>query len=280
METTGVEKVSTKKNHTGKDGRYGNSFINIFIQTVISIHMKVFHVFCLFVILGITTFGAVQAVTIGSTPVTKDTLATLSNEQPDVNLSMEPGVYLISFQAFEPQRMSYSQATKDASVGSSELIIDSPYNGSVAFGIYKPNECTINITSTGTWAAQVTRYDMTNPVTAPVNLSGTGTTVSEPFTPEKGEYFFQRGQTQAESPMYFLSYSNGSYVMDDTNSYVLPGFSRISTEKFKILNIPESGTYYLNALSMEKNPMAWNVSISSVPPAPVMGPGPAIRNTE
>ncbi len=249
------------------------------MEKKISNPMKLFHVLCFFVIAGFTIFGSVQAVTVESTQVSDETLATLSNEQPDVTMSMEPGVYLISFQAFEPQKMSYNQATKDAGVGSSELIIDSPYNGSVAFGIYKPNECTINFTSTGTWAAQVTRYDMTNPVTAPVNLSGTGTTVSEPFTLEKGEYFFQRGQTQEESPMYFLSYSNGSYLMDATNSYVLPGFTRISTEPFKIITIPEPGTYFLNVINMEKNPMAWNASIISVPPAPVMGPGPAIRDT-
>ena len=241
--------------------------------------MKVFHVLCFLVIFGLTTLGSVQAVTVGSTQVTKDTLATLSNEQPGVILSMDPGVYLISFQAFDPQTMTYSQLTNDAGAVSTELRIASPYNGSIAFGIYKPEECTINISSTGSWAAQITKYDLTNPVTTPVNLSGNGTAVSEPFTLEKGEYFFQRGESETTSPLYLLSYSNGSYIEDESKSYVLPGFSRFSTEPFKIINIPESGTYYLNVISMEENPLAWNVSISSVPPAPVMGPGPAIRKT-
>lgn len=241
--------------------------------------MKLFYVLCLFVILGITTFGSVQADTVTPTQVTNDTLATLSNEQPSVSLNTDPGVFILTFQAFEPQTLVYNQFTKDGGAGSTELKITSPYNGSIAFGIYKPEECTINITSTGTWAAQVTTYDMTNPVKVPVNLSGTGTTVSQPFTLEKGEYFFQRGETETASPSYYLSYSNGSSVKDESDSYVLPGFSRISTETFKIINIPESGTYYLNTINMEENPKAWNVSISSVPPAPVMGPGPAIRKT-
>jgi len=241
--------------------------------------MKLFHVLCLLVILGITTLGSVQAVTVTPAPATKDTLATLSNEQPDVSLPMDPGVYLISFQAFEPQRLSYTQTTKDAGVGSSELIIDSPYNGSIAFGIYKPNECTINITSTGTWAAQVTRYDLANPLTPPVNLSGTGTAVSAPFTLEKGEYIVQRNEIENPQPLYQLMCSNGSYFMDPTNSFVLPGFMEFSKDTFKIITVPETGTYYLSVINMEKNPMAWNVSISSVPPPPVMGPGPAIRET-
>ena len=233
---------------------------------------------CSVVVLGIVASGCALADNENSLVAGK-TLATLSNDQPDISLPLDSGVFIVSFQALEPQTLKFNQNTKDSWSESTELRIVSPFNGSIAFAIPKPAECTINISSTGSWTAQVGTYDLANPVKTPVNLSGSGTTATQPITLEKGEYFFQRGETGASSPSYYLTSSNGSYVMDETNSYALPGFSRISTEPFKIVTIPEPGTYFLSVMDLEENPKAWNMSISSVPPAPVMGPGPAIRNT-
>ncbi|PWR72583.1 hypothetical protein [Methanospirillum lacunae] len=234
--------------------------------------------FCCVVVLGFVASGC--ALADNETPlVAGKTLATLSNDQPEISLPLDSGIFIVSFQALEPQTMKFNQNTKDSWSESTELKIVSPYNGSIAFAIPKPGDCTINISSTGSWTAQVNEYDLASPVKAPVNLSGSGTTVTQPITLEKGEYFFQRGETGESSPSYYLTSSNGSYVMDETNSYVLPGFSRISTEPFKIVTITESGTYFLSVMDLEENPKAWNMSISSVPPAPVMGPGPVIRET-
>lgn len=241
--------------------------------------MNHFFLLCFIVVLGIVASGC--ALADNETPLeTGKILTTLSSDQPEISLLLDSGIFIVSFQALEPQTMKINQNTKDSWSESTEIKIVGPYNGSIAFAIPKTEECTINISSTGSWTAQLSTYDLANPEKIPVNLSGSGTTVTQPFTLEKGEYIFQREETEKASPSYFLTFSNGSYVMDETNSYVLPGFSRFSAEPFKIMTIPDSGTYFLSVINPEENPKAWNASIISAPPVPVMGPGPAIIKTE
>ncbi|HWQ63896.1 MAG TPA: hypothetical protein VN429_05725 [Methanospirillum sp.] len=254
--------------------------------------MKILLLLGLFVVLGIATCGFVQADTIQTTdaslspttvmvesvPPTGPTLATLSNENPNASLQAEPGIIILSFQANDPQTLMINQICKQGWAQSTETRTTKPYNGTLAFGIPTKDECSINISSSGIWTAQVSQFDISNPLKTPVNLSGTGTTVSPPITLEKGEYFFQREETEAASPQYYLTYSNGSYVMDASNTYVQPNFNKISPQIFRIVDVPESGTYFLSAIA-EDNPKPWKLSIISVPPAPVMGPGPAIRET-
>jgi len=252
--------------------------------------MKYFFLLGLIVVLGISACGCVQSSTLQSTDVTpsptvavdeststnSQILATLTNKEPNTSLTLDPGVILVSFQANDPQTMTFNQECNQSWADSSEIRITSPYNGNLAFGIPTKDECTINISGSGTWTAEVTRYDMINPEKIPVNLSGSGTTVSTPFTLEKGEYIFQRAEIETASPAYELMFSNGSPLMDTNNTYVQPRFDRFSPDTFRIIDIPESGTYFLSVIA-EENPLPWNASIIVMPAVPVMGPGPAIQ---
>jgi hypothetical protein len=189
---------------------------------------------------------------------------------------LDSGVIIVSFQAYDPQIIKFNQACKKSWEESSEIRIISPYNGSLAFGIPVKDECDINISSSGTWTAQVNQFDMNNPLKIPVNLSGSGTTVSPPFTLEKGEYIFQREEIGTASPAYYLMISNGSQLMDVNNTYVQPGFDRYSPETFRIITIPKSDTYFLSVMALDDNPKPWTASIIAIPPIPQMGPGPVI----
>jgi len=257
-----------------------------------SYSMHFFHLLGLIVVLGITACGWTQAGTLLSSETTPSPaattvesvlstglpLATLSNDQPSIRLSLDPGVILVSFQANDPQTMKFNQDCEQSWEESSEIRITSPYNGSLAFGIPTKDDCFINISGSGTWTAQVSQFDMNNPLKMPVNLTGSGSTVSQPFSMEKGQYIFQRGEIGTASPSYELMFANGSNLMDANNTYVQPGFSRFSPETFRIIDIPESGTYFLSVIA-EDNPKPWNASIIGMPPIPVMGPSPVIRET-
>lgn len=59
--------------------------------------------------------------------------------------------------------------------------------------------------------------------------------------------------------------------MDANFTYVQPGFNRLSPETFRIIDIPEPGTYFLSVIA-EDNPKPWNTSIRVIPQIPVMGP--------
>ena len=256
---------------------------------MVSYSMKFFLMLGLIVVIGITTCGCTQTatlpspdttpvptvVTIKPVPATGLSLATLSNDQPNTSLTLDPGVILVSFQANEPQQMQINQQCNQSWAESTEIRMNSPYNGSFAFGIPLKDECGINISSSGTWTAQVSRMEMNTSLKTPVNLSGSGTTVSPSFTLEKGNYIFQREETETASPAYYLTFSNGSQLMDANNTYVQPGFGRFSPETFRIIDIPESGTYFLSVIA-DDNPLPWNASIIAIPPLPQMGPGPAI----
>lgn len=255
-----------------------------------SYSMKFFHLVGLIVMIGITICVCTQAVTLQPTDATSPpasaivepvqvsgtSLATLSNDQPNISLTLDPGVILVSFQALEPQKMQFNQRCKESWAGSTEVQITSPYNGSLVFGVPVKDECTITISSSGTWTAQLSWLDMSSPLKLPLNLTGSGTAVSPPFTLEKGQYIFQREETGTASPVYNLMYSNGSQLMDANNTYVEPRFNLFSPDTFQIIHIPESGTYFLSVIAGD-NPKPWNVSIIAIPPIPVMGPGPAIH---
>lgn len=216
-------------------------------------------------------------------PATGLALASLSNDQPNTSLMLDPGVILVSFQAYDPQRMQFNQKCKQCWLDPSGIRVTSPFNGSHAYGIPVKDECTISISGSGTWTAQVSRMEMNTTLKPPVNLSGSGTAVSPPFILEKGQYIFQREETGEASPLYALMLSNGSILMDANNTYIQPGFGEVyglsSPDTFRIFDIPESGTYFLSVLAKD-NPKPWNVSIISLPPVPVMGPGPAILKTD
>jgi len=242
--------------------------------------MRRFLFFLLIVILSFTSCGCAQQSQSPPTdstpaPTTGSPLATLSDEHPDTELTLNPGVFLLSFQVNDPQILTCNLQCKQSWAESTGLRINSPYNGSLAFGIPVQDECTINISGSGIWTAQVTEFSMDNPLQIPVNLSGSGTDVSSPFSLEKGEYIFQREETGEASPEYQIMMANGSPLMDASNTYVQPFFGK--TETFKIIDVPQSGTYFLCVISNDKNPIPWHVSILSIPSAPQMGPGPAIR---
>lgn len=206
-----------------------------------------------------------------------ESIGTLSNDHPNITLSLDPGVVLLSFETAEPHFLKISPRIGKMMEEFTEIKTSSPYSGRLAFGIPWAGDWTFTITSTGTWTAHLSRMDMNNPLTLPLNLSGSGTNVSSAFTLEKGDYIFERKETGAASPRYELMNATGWGLMDATNSYVQPGFEMYSTETFKIVTIPESGTYFLSVHSWESDPTPWNASIIALPPAPQKGPGPAIR---
>ena len=254
--------------------------------------MKSFLLLSLIVVICISTCGCSQQAPEQSTvgvasptlvaaepaPAAVSPLARLSNDQPDTSLMLDPGIILVSFQAKDPQTLTINQQCKQSWAGSTGLRITGPYNGSVAFGIPVKDECSVNISGSGTWTAQVTGFSLDNPLKVPVNLSGNGTEVSSPFSLEKGQYIFQREETGETSPAYQLMFSNGSQLMDATNSYGLPNFGH-SPDTLRIIDIPQSGTYFVCAISSDNNPNPWHISILPIPPKPQMGPGPAIRET-
>ena len=208
-------------------------------------------------------------------PATGTVLAELSNTQPNASLTLEPGAFILSFQTAGPQKMGF-HINGFQDYEETELSTTGPFSGSLTFGpVIKSGVYSINITSNGSWTAQVTRADPKTPMKVPVNLSGSGTQVTPFFYLEKGQYFFARNETGFSSPLYFLHYANGSYLMDANNTYVQPGFGEGSPHPFLFVYITESGNYYLNTI-MKKNPGVWSASISPVPAIPHMGPGPAM----
>jgi hypothetical protein len=202
-------------------------------------------------------------------------LAELSNTQPNASLTLAPGAFILSFKTEGPQKMVF-HISGFQDYETTELSTTGPFSGSLTFGpVIKMGVYSMNITSNGSWTAQLTRADPKTSLKVPVNLSGSGTQVTPFFYLEKGQYFFARNETGASSPLYFLHYANGSYLMDANNTYVQPGFGEDSPHPFLFIYITESGNYYLNTL-MKKNPGAWSASISPVPAIPHMGPGPVM----
>jgi hypothetical protein len=158
---------------------------------------------------------------------------------------------------------------------SEELLISAPYNGSVVFGPPDTAEYQVSVTGNGTWTARLTRPDIAHPLSVPVNLSGNGAEVSPALALENGGYIFSRDETGLSSPLYELRYANGSLVMNADNTCVLPCLGMDSPHPFVIITIPETGSYLLGVVPRD-SPHPWNVSISTVPAIPSMGPGPAL----
>lgn len=253
--------------------------------------MKSFLLLGLILMISITTCGCSQQTSVPpaeSTPsptVNTDVPASqaglssalLSNDHPNISLSIEPGVLLISYDASEPQVIFVNEECGHSSYGGGKFQNDRPFSGIIAFGVPEKDTCDVNISSSGTWTAKLSMMDMSNPLEIPVNLSGSGTSVSPAFMLEKGQYIFQREETGEASPRYELMLANGSFLMDANQTFVQPGFERFSTETFRIIDIPQSGTYFLNAFALEEDPNPWNASILPLPAVPSMGPGPAIK---
>ncbi|MDO9324992.1 MAG: hypothetical protein Q7T80_08570 [Methanoregula sp.] len=215
-----------------------------------------------------------HSTTIPVTPATGNVLAELSNARPNTSLTLDPGTFILSFKTDGPQKMVF-QIDGYQDDETTELSTTGPFSGSLTFGpVIKTGIYSMSVKSNGSWIAQLTRADPKTPLTVPINLSGSGTQVTPFFYLEKGQYFFERKETGLSSPMYFLRYANGSYLMDANNTYVQPGFGEDSPHPFLFIYITESGNYFLNTLT-NKNPGTWSASISPVPAIPPMGPGPA-----
>jgi hypothetical protein len=216
----------------------------------------------------------------GTAPASSATgtaLAELSSAQPNASLALEAGALILSFQADGPQFMSFTITEGNGTMYSEmeELVMTGPYAGSVIFGPPDTAEYVVNITSNGTWTARLIRPDVTHALSAPVNLSGDGATVSPLLALEKGEYIFSRDETGLASPLYEFRFANGSVVMNADNACVLPCIGMDSPHPFVIIAIPETGTYVLNVISRD-SPHPWNASISEAPAILPMGPGPVM----
>lgn len=209
---------------------------------------------------------------IPGTPSTGSSIAEFSNARPNATLSLGPGVYILSFQTAGPQKMEFLiNGFEDYEV--EEVFTSGPFTGALTFGPYKAGEYTLNIAGNGSWNAQLTRADTGTPMKVPINLSGSGTQVTPFFSLEKGLYIFERNVTGIPTTEFLLRYSNGSFVMDPSNSYVLPGLGKGSPKTWIFLNITESGIYYMNTNS-DRNPGNWTASIITSPTLPPLGPGP------
>jgi hypothetical protein len=208
-------------------------------------------------------------------PSTGSALAEFSQAQPNVSLTLDPGVFILAFQTEGSRKMQFTiSGFEDYEI--TELTTTGPFSGSLTFEpVIKTGTYTFNVTGNGSWTAQVIRADRGTSLKVPVNLSGSGTQVTPFFYLEKGQYIFERNETGISSPLYFLRYANGSFLMDANNTYVQPGFGENSPHPFLFITITESGDYFMNTVS-RTNPDNWAASIITVPTIPHMGPGPAI----
>lgn len=220
-----------------------------------------------------STPAAAPVSTTPGTPPTGSSIAEFSNVRPNATLTLDPGVYILSFQAAGPGKMQFLiDGFEDDE--EEEVITNGPFTGALTFGPYKTSQYTLHITGNGSWVAQLTRATVGTPMKVPVNLSGSGTQVTPFFYLEKGQYIFERNVTSIPTTEFLLRYSNGSFVMDPTNSYVLPGLGVGSPKTWIFLNITEPGIYYMNTYA-DMNPSNWTASIIPSPTLPPLGPGPA-----
>jgi hypothetical protein len=233
----------------------------------------------LLLILACGCTGKTPAVPATITPMVESGLTTLSDSHPNATFSHDPGVIVVSFRTNDAQKMELDFSNQSQGYqAATQFTTSGPFAGSVAFQAPVKDTYQLNMSGSGRWTADVTPLVTTNPLKAPVNLSGSGTLVTPVFFLEKGEYFFNRNETGLASPYYFLYYVNGTPLMDANNSYIQPGFGALSPHPFVFVTVPESGTFYLSALG-RNNPGNWSVSISPVPKLPPLGPGPEIYTT-
>lgn len=241
--------------------------------------MKSLLPFLILLLLCLAACGCTQAPLPAAAPASSGAAPaiTLSSEHPNATLSLDPGVIVVSFKAERAQDMNLYLSNQSQGYGEGTRFLTSgPYAGSVAYQIPAKDTYQLNISGTGPWTATVAPLVTASSLKAPVNLSGTGTQVTPVFSLEKGEYFFERNETGIESPLYQLSFVNGSPLMDANGTFSQPYFGTLSPHPFVFVTIPENGTYYLSVLS-RNNPGGWSVSISPVPKLPQMGPGPALH---
>ncbi|MDN7023632.1 hypothetical protein FGU65_01740 [Methanoculleus sp. FWC-SCC1] len=203
-------------------------------------------------------------------------LARLSDSSPNLALSLDAGVLLLSFHTDGAQKMDigFTDASNVYGAGY-DFSTTGPFNGSLVLPVPQKEDYLLNVSGTGAWTASVSRFEPDAVLRAPLNLSGDGTEVPPAFYLEEGQYIFERNETGVSSPLYELLYANGSYVMDANNTYVEPRFPEFSPETFRIVTIPQSGEYILSVLARD-NPSNWTVSILPAPTLPPLGPGPEI----
>jgi hypothetical protein len=204
------------------------------------------------------------------------TLAHLSDSSPNATLSLDAGVYLLSFHAAGVQTMYITFGDVSDKYGAwYDFSTTGPFDGSLVLPVPQKEEYLLNISGNGSWTASVAHFESGTVLRAPLNLSGNGTEVPSAFYLEEGQYIFERNETGVSSPLYELMYTNGSYVMDANNTRVEPGFPELSPETFRIITIPQSGEYILSVLARD-NPGNWTISILPAPTLPSLGPGPEI----
>ena len=233
-------------------------------------------IFLIICILVCGCTGKTPAVPATVMPAEESVFTKLSDSHPNATSSLDPGVVVVSFRTDGAQNMELDFCNlSQGYLAATRFSTSSPFAGSVAFQAPVKDIYQLNISSNGRWTAEATQLVTTNPLKAPLNLSGSGTVVTPVFSLDKGEYFFNRNETGLASPYYFLYYVNGTPLMDANNSYIQPGFGALSPHPFVFVTVPENGTFYLSALG-RNNPGNWSVSISPVPKLPPMGPGPEI----
>jgi len=226
----------------------------------------------------VQTIPDITATVSPAVPATGAVLAELSDVRPNATLALQPGTVLVSFRAEDAQKMTFSFTNGGDYAEMSEIVVTGPYTGTLAFGPPDAGGYQLNITGSGRWTATAALPDAAAHLAVPVNLSGSGTTVSPAFALEAGEYIFARNETGLSSPLYELRFANGSYLMDANNTCVQPCFGMDSGHPFTFFEIPESGDYFLSVLP-RSSPHPWNVTISVVPAIPPLGPGPVILQT-
>ena len=201
-------------------------------------------------------------------------IVTLDTTHQSANLSLDPGAYILSIQA---------QDAVDIFIKLKWVGMDSPLNfedfgtfhttgpgnGSVRLVALKKGEyqlllITSEIINPGEkrWTAVFAPLPVDTSLKAPIHLSGTGSMVSPAFYLASGEYIFERDVTLHDSPLFSLSYLNGS-ILGDKNGTFQPWFGRNDAESRKSstsVTIPESGLYFLRAYC-SFSPHNWTASI-------------------
>lgn len=210
-------------------------------------------------------------------PADGSVLAELSDARPNTSLQLVPGAVVFSFKADGPQVMDVSLMEGTGTVYSemTEMAITGPFSGSLVFGPPDTAAYRFNVTGNGTWTGRLAVPDCTHPLSAPVNMSGTGVAVSPCLALEKGAYIFDRNGSGFPAPVFELRFANGSVVLDAANTCALPCLGPGAPRQFAIMEVPAEDSYFLSIIPRE-SPSPWNVSISAVPAIPQMGPGPAL----
>ena len=208
-------------------------------------------------------------------------IATLDTTHQNVTLSLVPGVYVIAIQAQDALNldMKLTRPGEDIPVNFENFgtfYSNGPTNGSMSVVISEKGEYQLHlIPSPGMnaekapWIAKVAPLPVDMSLKTPILISGTGTMVSPAFSLIQGEYIVKRDSNLLDTPLFTLSYANGT-VLTDKSGTSLPDFGGDhgdSPKQSTVVTIPESGTYYL--ITYTGNPQNWAVSVSPSSKTPV-----------